>query len=79
MVGLLSAFAFGRDSSEQADVLEFLTWLSEHNFDEIRQGLEKHQKSTIELKIMLSAGFGELNQKLDKISQDLASFGRVAE
>lgn len=79
IVGLISSFAAGRDAHEKAEVQEFFEWLSEHNFDEVRKALEQNQKSTIEIKAVLSVGLDELNRKLDHISQDLARLGSLPE
>ncbi|GHA14028.1 hypothetical protein GCM10008090_24760 [Arenicella chitinivorans] len=72
VVGLLSAFASGRKANEIADVGEFLNWLTEHNHIELCEKIRRNQETTLSIKIILNKGLESVNEKLDKISDQLA-------
>jgi len=72
IVGLLSAYASGKQSSEILDVAKFLQWLTEHNHEEIRNIVEQNQTTAISIKALLNNGVDEINQKLDGISNQIA-------
>jgi len=72
IVGLLSAFSSGRKGGENADLTEFLAWLTEHNHDEIRSSIERNQATTISIKALLNKGLDDVHKKLDDISNRIA-------
>ncbi|MBV1929715.1 MAG: hypothetical protein KUG81_09430 [Gammaproteobacteria bacterium] len=72
IVGLLSAFSSGRKTDDQANITEFLGWLTEHNHEEIRRLIESNQSTTISIKALLNKGLDDLHTKLDDISERLA-------
>lgn len=72
IVGLLSAFASQRQANYQADLSEFLVWLTEHNHEEIRDAIEANQTTTIGIKSLLYKGLDDVHAKLDSISDRIA-------
>lgn len=72
VIGLLSAFSSGRKAGEHADITEFLTWLTEHNHEEIRVSIERNQATTISIKALLNKGLDDVHKKLDDISNRIA-------
>jgi len=73
IVGLMAAFASGREADETAQMTEFLEWLSQHNHEDLRKLVEQNQVTTVSIKAMLSGGFEEVNANLDNISRQLAT------
>ncbi|WP_339462995.1 hypothetical protein [Pseudomonas sp. EA_105y_Pfl2_R69] len=72
IVGLLSAFSSGRKTAEQTAISDFLSWLSEHNHEEIRASIENNQVTTVSIKALLNKGLDDVHQKLDDISTRIA-------
>lgn len=72
IVGLLAAFASGRDAKKSITVPEFLTWLTEHGHEDIKRSIESNHATTISVKAFMNQGFSEVNEKLDYISAQTA-------
>lgn len=72
IVGLLAAFASGRESQKTAELVEFLDWLTAHGHDNIKDLIEANHTTTVSVKAFMNLGFQEVNSKLDYISEQAA-------
>jgi len=76
MVGLLSAFNGGRQSDKSADLTEFISWLMEHNHNELVKAIEQNQSTSISIKALLNQNASDLNGKLDYLGETLGQLAK---
>lgn len=72
IIGLLSAFSSGRTGDKQIEMNEFMTWLSEHNHEDIKNLIEVNQTTTVSIKAILKRGLIDVHRKLDDVSDRIA-------
>ncbi|MBF6650416.1 hypothetical protein [Methylobacter sp. BlB1] len=67
IVGLLSAYATGRDVQKGLEIDEFIEWLIEHNHQKIVEEIQRNQATSIFVKAFLNREIPEIQLKLDSI------------
>ncbi len=79
IVGLISQFRSERDSVEQSDINDFMIWLEQSNFQEIKNLLEQNAKTTTYIKSILNQDRDVLKQQLERIDAALIAFASSIE
>lgn len=79
IVGLLAAFNSGRRTKRVAELSEFLTWLVDHDHEDIKNAIESNHATTISIKAFMNLGFQEVSEKLDYISGQTAMLSSLLE
>jgi hypothetical protein len=72
IVGLLSAFSSGRQSKGIAELTEFISWLIEHNHQELAKTIELNATTSASVKALLNQQNEELHYKLDGLGHAMA-------
>ncbi|MDK9556105.1 hypothetical protein QQF73_00610 [Marinobacter sp. M216] len=67
IVGLLSAFATGRDVTKGKELSEFIAWLIEHNHHQLVDEINKDQATTVFIKAFLNREIPQIHAKLDAV------------
>ncbi|WP_049628919.1 hypothetical protein [Cellvibrio sp. pealriver] len=65
IVGLVSAFAAGRDGEKLKQLAEFQQWLIEHNHNEISQRISENSSTSTFVKAFLNRELPQIQSKLD--------------
>ncbi len=72
IVGLLSAFSSGRQSDSISELTEFISWLLEHNHQELAQSIEQNATTAASIKALLNLHNEELHDKLNDLGETMA-------
>lgn len=67
IVGLLSAFATGRDIKKGNELSEFIAWLTEHNHNQVVKEIQQNQATSVFIKAFLNREIPEIHTKLDAV------------
>jgi hypothetical protein len=67
IVGLLSAFAAGRDITKGNEHSEFTAWLIEHNHHQVVEAIDKDHATSVFIKAFLNREIPQIHAKLDAV------------
>lgn len=73
IVGLLASFTASRESGDLVNNVEFLTYLTKHGHDGLRESIEQNCNVTISIKALLNDGLDNISEQLNGISDQIAS------
>jgi len=73
IIGLISNFIAERRNSENVDINDFLAWVSDHGFDDLRGQIEANQKTTVSIKALLTENSEVVLERLNTLDNVLAS------
>ncbi len=73
IVGLITNFIAERRNSENININEFLSWVSEHGFEDLRSQIESNQKTTISIKALLTESSDVVLERFSKLDNVMAS------
>ncbi|CZT30250.1 hypothetical protein [Pseudomonas cerasi] len=68
IVGLVSAFASGREASQALSVAEFNSWLAEHNHQELAKVIDHNLGVAVFIKAYLNRELPQVQTKLDALT-----------
>ena len=73
IVGLISNFIAERKNTENLNINEFLAWVSEHGFEDLRTQIESNQKTTISIKALLTESSDVVLERFSQLDNVMAS------
>ncbi|MFK5894514.1 MAG: hypothetical protein QM504_14940 [Pseudomonadota bacterium] len=72
IVGLLFSFSSGRKSKSIAEFADFISWLIDHNHQELAKTIEQNATTSASIKTLLNQQSEDLHYKLDDLSHTMA-------
>lgn len=73
IVGLISNFIAERRNTDAVEINDFLKWVSEHGFEDLRVQIEANQQTAISIKALLAEGTEIVLERLTKLDNVMAS------